>query len=332
MPNATPAVSIPDALATIANASPESFSGYFKRLRKMFPDEVAEACLLFIASQELGPAGRTMAYWLVSEGRYVNILFASDALPLDIAGKALAALRSVDGDFLIRFLRAAEQISQPLAILRALALVPALGDYSVLIPLLRKLCLHTDDRVKSRAVKLLCELRPNKALIERQMLSDDPRVRANAIEALWHSNTSEATALLKSAAHSDPHHRVVGNALIGLHFQADPSALARMIELSRSPDPLFRAAMAWCFGFIKAECTIPLLYGLARDTAVVVRKRALRSLLTLQPNENAAALATLIVESTEPEPTKPEPITPGTAIPTNEKALNIPLPSFATLS
>ena len=62
MNNASSTVSIPDALASMASASPENFDACFKRLRKMFPDEVAEACLLFIASHELTAAGRSMAF------------------------------------------------------------------------------------------------------------------------------------------------------------------------------------------------------------------------------------------------------------------------------
>ena len=247
----------------------------------MFPDEVAEACLLFIASQGLNPAGRSMALWLVVDGHYMTLLVASEALPLDVAGKALAALKTIDGEFLVRFLKVAEQVSNPPAILRALNLVQAVGDYSGLIPWLRKLCVHGDDHVRSRAVKLLCELRPNKMMIERQMASDDPRVRANAIEALWYSRTPEATTLFKSAI-SDANHRVVGNAFIGLHLQGDPFPLARMIELSKSPDPPFRAAMAWCFGFIRDQTTIPVLLDLAQDPVLTVRQPALRSLLDLQ--------------------------------------------------
>jgi HEAT repeat protein len=57
-----------------------------------------------------------------------------------------------------------------------------------------------------------------------------------------------------------------------------------MIEASQSPDPLFRAAMAWCFGFIRDERCIPLLEGLLKDPSIVVRKRAERSLAqTLTP-------------------------------------------------
>jgi HEAT repeat protein len=272
----------------------------------MFPDEVAEACLYYIASRELNAAGRSMAFWLSSQGRYVNILFESDAVPADVARKALAALKTVDEAFLVRFLKAAEQITSSRAILRALSLVPALGDYSILIPWLRRLSVHSNARVASRAVKLLCGLRPNKALIERQMLSKDPRVRANAIEGLWHSRTPEAKDLLKLAA-ADPSHRVVGGALVGLHLQGDESAFARMGELSTHPDPLMRAAMAWGFGFIGDERAMPFLYGLSRDAVAAVRRRALRSLMALQPNEAAAPSAAEILEaSSEPAPGKPE--------------------------
>jgi hypothetical protein len=306
----------------MASGTVEDFSAPFQRLRKMFPREVAEACLWFIASHELNAAGRGMAFWLSTQGRYVDILFESDAVPADVACKALAALKTVDEAFLIRFMKAAEQISSPSAILRALSLVPALGDYSILIPWLRKLCVHTDERVKSRAVKLLCELRPNRALIERQMQSADPRVRANAIEALWRSRTPEATEIFQSAA-SDVHHRVVGNALVGLHLQDDPGALLKMIELSRHPDPLVRAAMAWCFGFIQDERAVPVLQDLSKDASMVVRKRALRSLLALQPQE-AFASVLLSGEVNPPEPVKQS--VPEPAI--NEPA-PIPLPSFA---
>lgn len=288
-------ISIPDALESMAGDSLEKFTLYFARLRKMFPDEVAEACLWFIASRELTAASRSMAFWLSSQGTYVNILFESEAVPADVGCKALAVLKTVDDSFPIRFLKTAEQTSSPPSILRALSLVPSLGDGSVLIPWLRRLSLHKDARVQSRAIKLLCELRPNKALIERQMLSSDVRVRANTIEALWNSRTPEATEHFKLAA-SDPHHRVVGNALVGLHLQGDPTALAKMIEHSQNPDPLVRAAMAWCFGFIQDDRTLPLLYDLSKDVSVVVRKRALRSLLALQKDESPAVSVTMTAE------------------------------------
>jgi len=278
--------SVQDALWNTANADPDNFTVIFGRMRKMFPDEVTEACLHYIAQKGLDPAGQSMAFWLSLNTRYLKVLFDPSALPIEVASKALTVLKKADAQLIVKFIKAGEQLALPLWVLRALSLVPALGEYTALFPWLRKLSQQGDERIKSRAVKLLCELRPNAGQIARQMQDDDPRVRANAIEALWRSNIAEAGSLLRVAV-SDTNHRVVGNALVGLHWQSDPSAFDRIIELCQSPDAHFRSAMAWCLGAIRDERGIPALHILSKDSSVFVRKRALRSLLAMQPEEGA---------------------------------------------
>ncbi len=303
----------------------------------MFPEEVAAACLGHIAQRGLDSAGLTMAFWITLKGETIKVLFDPDALPMEVAAKAAGALKKADAHFPLKFLNAVEDISAPPILLRALGLVPALGDYSVLLSWLRTLSRHSDQRVKSRAVKLLCELRPNKGQIERQMLSDDARIRASAIEALWYSRTPEATELFKAAA-KDPHHRVVGNALAGLYLLGDRSLVPRMIELCKSPDPFFRAAMAWCFGFVGEKLAIPTLHELAKDTSPMVRKRALLTLLALQGSEEPIAPETVIAAPVaEQEPIQPKQeeapaVKPETA-PVIEKAPErLTVPRFASLS
>jgi hypothetical protein len=317
-------VSIREALGNIATGDHENFRIFFRRMRKMFPEEVAVACLGYIASRGLDEAGQTMAFWLTLHRRTIDIVFDAKSLPLDIASNALRALRKSDPDLPLKFLKAGEQITSPQQILRVLGLVPSLGDYSILLSWLRKLCNDGDERVRSRAVKLLCGLRPNKSQIERQMLSDDPRVRASAIEALWHLRTLEATELLKSAA-GDAHHRVVGNAFVGLYLQGDQDVVARMIELCQSPDEFYRAAMAWCFGFVRDQRAVPHLQLLTKDSSSMVRKRALRSLLTLQLDEAAAPEKEVVEVMLEQEPV----IQPDVAPVVNQPEY---VPRFATLS
>ncbi len=278
--------SVQDALWNTANADPDNFTVIFGRMRKMFPDEVTEACLCYIAQKGLDPAGQSMAFWLSLNTRYLKVLFDPSALPIEVASKALTVLKKADAQVIVKFIRAGEQLAPPLWLLRALSLVPALGEYTALFPWLRKLSQHGDERIRSRAVKLLCELRPNSGQIARQMQDDDPRVRANAIEALWHSDMAEAGSLLRVAA-SDTNHRVVGNALVGLYWQGDPSAFDKIIELCQSPDAHFRSAMAWCLGAIRDERGMPALHNLSKDPSVFVRKRALRGLLAMQPEEGA---------------------------------------------
>jgi hypothetical protein len=313
--------SIQELLWSTANRDPEHFNVIFGRLRKMLPDEVTEACLGYIAQNGLDPAGYSMAFWLSLYSRYLAILFDPSALSSEVATKALAVLKTTDVQIFRKFLKAAEQIDLPPRLLRALSLVPTLGDYTALLPWLKKLAQHGDERVKSRAVKLLCELRPNHANIHRHVQEEKPRVRANAIEALWNTNAPEAASVFKVAA-SDANHRVAANALVGLHLQADPSALPRITELSESPDPLFRTAMAWCLGFIRDERGRPTLQRLSKDPSVIVRKRALRSLLMLQPNES--------MSEKQESPVVPE-HEPAAGLESEENTTSL-TPSFAMLS
>ncbi len=324
-------LAVHDVLGSMASGNPEEFTIYFRRMRQMFPSEMAEACLWCIASRGLDTAARAMAFWLGLDGKYIGVLFDPDSLPVETASKAAAAMKVVDPDFFRRFLKACEQLTSVAQILRSLSLLPALGDYGHVLPWLRQLCNHDDPKIRSRAVKQLCELRPNKALIERQMLSSDPRVRANAIEVLWHTRTPDATAIFKAAA-SDPHHRVVGNALVGLYFQGDDSAFTRMTELSSHSNELFRAAMAWCFGWIKDQRAVSFLQVLSQDRSAIVGKRALQSLLVLREQQIAETEATTVTEKTI-APIEPEPVAESTltTTPEPEQKKSAPLPKFALL-
>ena len=72
----------------------------------------------------------------------------------------------------------------------------------------------------------------------------DPRVRANAIEALWWVDTPEARALLHLAT-NDSDNRVLGNALLGLYYLGDCAVLEQLIKLSADAPAGFRATAAW---------------------------------------------------------------------------------------
>ena len=276
-------VAVRDALRNMASADSEKFSAFFRKARKEFPAEVTQACLCYLAQKGLDTAGQKMAFWLVAEVQYLKVLFDPAALPLDTASKARESLAKVDPHFLSKFLKEVDPLTLTPQILRALSLAPTNGD-SALLPWLKKMTQHTDDRIRSRAVKLLCEIRPVKSQVERQMLDENARVRANAIEALWTVKTAEATEMLQAAL-SDSSHRVVNNALIGLYLQGAPEAFGKIAELCQSQQVAVRRAMAWCLGFIADERGIPLLQTLSKDVAPVVRNRAIKSLLALQPAE-----------------------------------------------
>ena len=62
----------------------------------------------------------------------------------------------------------------------------------------------------------------------------------------------------------------------------DPNALPQLLDFATHKDHLFRAACAWALGFLADPLGKPILQDLSRDSSMVVRKRALKGLLTLE--------------------------------------------------
>ncbi len=124
--------------------------------------------------------------------------------------------------------------------------------------------------------------------VELHLQSADPRVRANAIEALWHTPSSEAVSIFKSVL-NDSHHRVVANALVGLHYRKDSQALSLMIDLTDHLSPKFRVAMVWALGVVGDRRAVPTLQKLLNDPSESVREKAERVLATFGPEPTGNA-------------------------------------------
>ncbi len=124
---------------------------------------------------------------------------------------------------------------------------------------------------------MLCRLHVNPLLIEKQLDSTDPRVRANAIEALWGTLSWNSKRLLKKAT-DDPHHRVCVNALLGLYLAGIADTADRMIALARNPSSMHRAAVAWGMGYTRDDMFRTHLDELSRDPAENVRTAAASAL------------------------------------------------------
>ena len=298
--DANPRNSIIERFDALAASDPNEFRPFFRRLYNTFPEQAAEACLWYIASRGMDRPAQTMACWLGLDATYIRVLLDPDSLPLETALKATAVVRNMDLQFFAKFAKAAGELTSPAVILRALGLLQALGDYSALMSWLRSLSQNPDVRVRSRAAKLLCDLRPTKGLIDRQLQSSDARVRAGAVEGLEKAKNylplEEIHAMLVGASR-DQNHRVVANALVGLYRIGDTSAIHSIIELCGHKMHLFRAAMAWAAGVLQDPRAIPAMRDLTRDVSLVVRKRALSSLLILE---------SLAVPETAPEKTESE--------------------------
>jgi hypothetical protein len=281
-----------DVHEVFASIGAESLADFETRYRQMYeacPLRAVRLFLYYLSVRGLDPLADVMAYWAASGTLHISVLLDTDVLDKEsvtpaVAYHAIAFLPDLDPRFLYKFATTVAALEDVVAIQRALRLVPALCDYSILIPWLRTLCGHSDARVKSRAVKLLCQLRPSSGQIRRTLESRDDRVRASAIEALWNPRMTRKDQEVRNilqAAVNDPSHRVVANALVGLYLLGDREALQKMIELCEAKNHLFRAAMAWAMGVVEDLRAVPALQRLAQEPSFIVRQRAANSLLAL---------------------------------------------------
>jgi HEAT repeat protein len=210
----------------------------------------------------------------------IEWLLTAGTTPLDQAAAAAKILHAKDPRFFLATLEtlcSAPEEGIEDRMCRGLELLDKLGYYDNLLPWLRVLSQHRNERVRSKAIKLLCKAVPHRPLIEQHLKSPDSRIRANAIEALWFHQSPESKAIFHSAL-SDPSHRVVVNALIGLCHQNDEAAWQKLIALSQHPSELFRAAVIWAFAHLYDDRAIEPLKALANDPSEIIRKKACHAL------------------------------------------------------
>ena len=110
-----------------------------------------------------------------------------------------------------------------------------------------------------------------------RLVESDPRIRANAIEALWGVDNEEARELLHLAA-NDGNNRVAGNALIALYRLGDCSVIPEMLKLAEHGSALFRATAAWAMGEAGDPRFTEALAHLLREPNATVRTRAMAAL------------------------------------------------------
>ncbi len=275
-------------LLTLARSDAEKFSAFFSRMREVHPEGITRACVRHIATSEGDAVSREMTSWLARGSTYLKLLFDPEFLPLEEARHGLQAMRHADERFLMKLSRALDESREAPCLIRALGLLENSEDYSAFSLRLCRLTWHPDARIRSKAVLALCRIRPNRPVIERHMESQDARVRANAVEALWHTGSGNAQRLLKESL-TDPHHRVVVNGILGLYYSKDEAFYGKMLDLAHHVGPSFRLSLAWALGQIRDQRAFSMLRGLQQDDSVEVRSKAAASLAALATAEGSAA-------------------------------------------
>ena len=136
-------------------------------------------------------------------------------------------------------------------------------------------------RVRSKVAYLLTGVDPDGPWLDRALRDDDARTRANAIEALGMSGRGDALALLEAAA-QDPHHRVRGNALLGLYRRGQVSCLGPTAELLRSEDPVARRAGLWLVEMTGDPRYAGEIGGMIARSEPEARRRCLKALTAMR--------------------------------------------------
>ena len=148
---------------------------------------------------------------------------------------------------------------------------------SIALPSLRQLTKSRDPLVRSKAVLMIGQVYQNPGFRHHDRSERDPRVVANAIEALWGLATPAARETFLRAA-VDEHHRVAANGIVGLYLMGEESSIPFLFHLGKSEDPKCRAAAAWAMGQVDDPRFVPKLTRLREDPDPLTSQRALRSM------------------------------------------------------
>ena len=160
---------------------------------------------------------------------------------------------------------------------RLMEVLSKMSDGTRILPSLMRMLRHPNPYVRSKAVKMIGLGSRSVRWVQNRLSESDPRVRANAIEALWGLDTDDARALLLGATR-DGNNRVAGNALAALYRVGETSVIPEIIKMAAHESALFRSTAAWAMGESGDPRFSETLAGLMRDSSSAVRTRALSAL------------------------------------------------------
>lgn len=205
----------------------QSSSAMFKRdMRRILEKDPAaflhSACRVLKASTK-GPGAEHLMELLWSNPVMVGGLTDPALLPLDTAVRFAKEWMKYDSTLDIKLLHmgfpSEATTVQSIDIVRAKRVLAIVSDLPacrhIRLPLVN--LLHSPDpNVRSKAASLYGRTSQNADWVRKRLSETDARVRANAVESLWGTDSTSARAVLKEASR-DHHHRVAANALVGLH-------------------------------------------------------------------------------------------------------------------
>jgi hypothetical protein len=269
------------------------------KLRSLLAEDAGSfyraAIEVFAEEKETHPGVRAVAKMIASDETFLDKLEEKAAYHLNAAIRVgqhlLDADRSVTQSLLYR-VNAAEAEGDLERANRLLSIVGTInqagGNVMPLVPLTSA---H-DSRIRSKAMLLVGKVVRRAEWLKKALGDADPRVRANAIEAVW-GGVSEDLVPLLTRSLADAHPRVVGNALVALIQSGSREALDHLERMSEHPAPAFRATAAWAIGHLSQTSLLPHIKTLLQDKDPLVFRNALHASVKLrqgQKQETAEAV------------------------------------------
>jgi HEAT repeat protein len=260
-----------------------------RHAREEMPGVLALAALHALESESEPRRRHCLASLLTEDNLWLEPLLTEELLEEEAAEEILRSLAANEPQLDVMLLRRllaggggnVARIDDRRA-LRALKAVEKLGVQQRLLPLLAQLLRHPSPQVRSKVALLMGRANFSSTRISTLLEAADSRVRANAIEALWHATEPTIAAIFRAAL-DDPAVRVRVNALVGLALMRDEPALRELEQLAQAEDPGLRAAAAWGIGRVGDPAMKPLLDRLAQDSDPGVRRIASRWLANHTP-------------------------------------------------
>lgn len=283
-----------------------------KRLAAETPESFCSAALGILLCPDESPGQRYIATLLLNQNRMLRMLAEPWRFTLGEAIVLFSQLMASDRSLDVRLAHclptregsAAPGFDVP-PVERALEILDETSTGRRIVPILGHLVQHVESRISSKAALVIGKRVQSLAWTERQLKhSVDRRLRANAVEAIWGLESPKSRILLWDHTR-DPHNRVAGNSIVGLHLLGEEKIPEMLCTMANHPEAAFRATSCWTMGKIGNSDCLPELQTMIKDEDSKVRSAALNAMLKIR-KEEARKQASVMIPA-EPLTREPQP-------------------------
>ncbi len=250
-----PKTALASTLGTLVSSFSQSPLTHGKKMRDLLAlsPEAFRVATVSALHHSADPRGYRYLVTLLTTNDLLIPLISDTSLPLKFASELASTAVKIDPQLHFRLTRTlADNMfeSRDLAEETACRLLEVLGsitDIAGLQTFLRQILSHPSPRVRSKAVSFVGRGPAGARALGKLLTDENERVRANAAEALWDFDPELALPMFSQLL-DDPHHRVVGNAIVGLYRGGSLRSMNAIRGLMSHPDPMFRATGVWAMG------------------------------------------------------------------------------------